>query len=48
MTLQKPTQTDRNTLIHARHQAGDTLEEIANVWGISVQRVHQIIHGRQN
>jgi hypothetical protein len=39
---------DRNAQIHARHQAGDTLEEIASMCGISVQRVHQIINRRQN
>jgi hypothetical protein len=37
--------TDRNAQIHARHQAGDTLKEIASMCGISVQRVHQIVHG---
>jgi hypothetical protein len=40
--------TERNAQIRARHQAGNTLEEIASICGISVQRVHQIIHGWQN
>lgn len=35
--------TQRNAAICARHTAGDTLNEIAEQFGISIQRVHQII-----
>lgn len=34
---------ERNEQIVARHQAGETLMEIARVFGITYQRVHQII-----
>ncbi|MCU0463923.1 MAG: hypothetical protein MUF38_05090 [Anaerolineae bacterium] len=35
---------ERNGQICARHAAGDTLEEIAKDFNLSLQRVHQIIH----
>ena len=36
----------RDTLIRARHAAGVSQAELARQFGISYQRVHQIIHGR--
>lgn len=35
--------SDRNRTIRARYEAGETLEQIARVFGISTQRVHQIV-----
>jgi hypothetical protein len=34
----------RNDLICERYAAGETLESISTALGLSVQRVHQIIH----
>lgn len=34
----------RNDLICERHTTGETLESISTAFGLSVQRVHQIIH----
>jgi DNA-directed RNA polymerase sigma subunit (sigma70/sigma32) len=43
----------RNELIIERHKAGETLQAIADSYGISRQRVHQIVkkelsHDHQN
>lgn len=35
--------TDRNQIMSDRYQQGDTLAKIADDYGISVARVHQII-----
>ncbi len=40
--------TDRNAEIIARYTAGETGASIAQDYGISEQRVNQIIRGRQN
>lgn len=37
----------RNTLIRTRHAEGVSQAELARQFGISYQRVHQIIRGRQ-
>jgi len=38
--------TERNKLICERHATGETLERLASEFGISFQRVHQIVHQR--
>jgi len=38
--------TERNKLIRERHAIGETLEHLASEFGISFQRVHQIVHQR--
>ena len=38
---------ERNAEIVARYQAGETGAEIARAFGISEQRVSQIVHGRR-
>jgi DNA-directed RNA polymerase sigma subunit (sigma70/sigma32) len=38
----------RNALIRMRFDAGETLEELARVFGISHQRVHQIVKQRHH
>jgi len=35
--------TERNAEICAKYKAGETLEKIAEAFGISLQRVHQIV-----
>ena len=35
---------ERNDLICARYAEGETLESIGAAFGLSVQRVHQIVH----
>jgi Mor family transcriptional regulator len=37
----------RNAEIRARHRAGESLSALAEVFGISEQRVHQIVQGRR-
>lgn len=39
-----PPKTTRNADICARHNAGETLQEIAAVYDISLQRVHEITY----
>jgi hypothetical protein len=39
---------ERNTIIRARHAAGVSQAELARQFGISYQRVHQIVHGQRN
>ncbi len=43
-----PEKADRNAEIIARYEAGETGASIAQVFGISEQRVNQIIRGRQS
>ena len=42
-----PTKGDRNADIRARHQQGETAAALAKVFGISEQRVAQILRGRR-
>jgi Mor family transcriptional regulator len=37
----------RNTEISARYEQGESLSELAAEYGISEQRVFQILHGQQ-
>ncbi len=39
--------TDRNAEIIARYEAGETGASIAQAYGISEQRVNQIVRGRR-
>jgi ribosome-binding protein aMBF1 (putative translation factor) len=41
------TTKERNIIIRARHAAGVSQVELARQFGISHQRVHQIVHGRR-
>ena len=43
-----PAQTERNEEIRARYEAGETGISIAQMFGISEQRVNQIIRGRRS
>jgi Mor family transcriptional regulator len=43
-----PTQTGRNEEIRARYEAGETGASLAQTFGISEQRVNQIIRGRRS
>jgi hypothetical protein len=43
-----PAQTERNEEIRARYEAGETGVSIAQTFGISEQRVNQIIRGRRS
>jgi hypothetical protein len=38
---------ERDTLIRTRYAASPSQAELARQFGISYQRVHQIVHGRQ-
>lgn len=38
---------ERNIIIRARHAAGVSQADLAREFGISYQRVHQIVHGRR-
>jgi Mor family transcriptional regulator len=42
-----PKKCDRNADIRARHQQGETVATLAEVFGISEQRVSQILRGRR-
>ena len=42
-----PRKHSRNAEIRARHRAGETLSTLAEVFGLSEQRIHQIAHGRR-
>jgi Mor family transcriptional regulator len=42
------TTRERNIIIRARHAAGVSQAELARQFGISYQRVHQIVHGQRN
>jgi len=39
--------SERNTEIHARYASGETVPELAETYGISQQRVHQILKRRR-
>jgi hypothetical protein len=39
------TKTERNAAIIARYEAGETCAKLAQAYGISEQRVHQIVRG---
>jgi len=41
------TTRERNIIIRTRHAAGISQAELARQFGISPQRVHQIVHGRR-
>ncbi len=43
-----PEKAERNAEIRARYEAGESVGELATAFGISEQRVSQIIHGRRN
>ena len=43
-----PAQTERNEEIRARYKAGETGPGLAQTFGISEQRVNQIIRGRRS
>ena len=40
--------TERNKLIRERYATGETLERLAGEFGVSFQRVHQIVHQRHH
>ncbi len=42
-----PTKCERNEEIRLRHQQGETLVSLAELFGLSEQRVWQIVHGRR-
>jgi len=42
-----PRQADRNTAIRTRHLAGETISDLACEFGISPQRVSQIVRGKR-
>jgi Mor family transcriptional regulator len=42
-----PVQTERNEEIRARYEAGETGASLAQTFGISEQRVNQIVRGRR-
>jgi Mor family transcriptional regulator len=43
-----PAQTERNEEMRGRSEAGETGASIAQAFGFSEQRVHQIIRGRRS
>jgi predicted transcriptional regulator len=43
-----PEKADRNAEIIARYEAGETGASIAQAFGISEQRVNQIVRGRRS
>jgi hypothetical protein len=42
-----PRQVDRNAEIHIRKENGESVPDLAKAYGISEQRVHQILRGRR-
>ena len=42
-----PTKCERNEEIRRRHQQGKTLISLAEVFGLSENRIWQIVHGRR-
>jgi hypothetical protein len=42
-----PTKRERNEEIRLRHQQGETLIMLAELFGLSEDRVWQIVHGRR-
>lgn len=47
VTRKPPLLQRRNAEIRERYRAGEPLYELADVFGISQQRVHQIIQGKR-
>ncbi len=47
VTIKHLSKADRNAELRARYAAGEILEKLAAQYGISLQRIHQIIHFRQ-
>ncbi len=47
VTRKSPLLQRRNAEIRERYRAGEPLYELADVFGISQQRVHQIIQGKR-
>ena len=43
ITYKHVNKSQRNRLIRQRYEAGETLQEIADAFGVSVQRIHQIL-----
>jgi len=43
-----PTQCERNDEIRLRHQQGETLINLAILFGLAENRVWQIVHGRRD
>jgi DNA-directed RNA polymerase sigma subunit (sigma70/sigma32) len=41
------TPRERNIIIRARYAAGETQAELARQFGISYQRIHQIVYGKR-
>ena len=41
------TTRERNIIIRARYAAGETQAQLARDFGLSPQRVHQIVHNRR-
>jgi Mor family transcriptional regulator len=37
----------RNAEIRARYRAGESLSNLAEAFGLTHQRIHQIVHGRR-
>lgn len=42
-----PTKCERNEEIRLRHEQGETLRKLAGLFGLSENRVWQIVHGRR-
>jgi len=42
-----PRQVDRNAAIRTRHSTGETISDLAREFGISPQRISQIVRGRR-
>ena len=43
-----PTQTERNTEIRTRYEHAEAVVDLAREYGISEQRISQIVHGRRS
>ncbi len=39
---------ERNSLIRSRYAAGETLQSLAREFGLSFQRIYQIVHGKHH
>jgi Mor family transcriptional regulator len=42
-----PTKQERNAEIRQRHAEGELVSDLAKEFGISVQRIHQILKGKR-
>jgi Mor family transcriptional regulator len=47
VTKLTPTKCDRNEEIRARHRAGEAISTLAEAFGLTPQRVYQIVQGRR-